>query len=802
MNAGRWTIRGTTGRLVLLAVALLFVWPGNGVAYISPPAARLSETVADTFILGKDDIDWSYAEPDLILEEGDLLQTNETGRAEIQFEPGLTFRIGEGSRIALIETKGRKVVGIDSGRAYLRVSQERGEPVVLTFPSGQVTATKTALARVNVFDDGGAEVRVLRGQVELETPSQRSHIGTGERVMVNPQGVTEFSTIEFASRDGFDDWSEQRDIALSAYQRPPYIEQDIVGAENLEGYGEWVHSDRYGSYAWQPYVAEEWRPYYHGRWFYSDHYGWVWIPEEPWGYATYHYGSWNYDPLYGWVWIPGYVWRPSYVHWVVYDDYIGWVPRGYYGYPVITTYPYYVSSLHVVSYIDWFSFSFVFYDDFHRHHHHHHHHYYDDHDHGHHGHHDRDKHHDDEHHKGDRDGRNARDDYKNRRDIKTFPVDRGRHIDRGFIEKNKGEFRFVEDLRDETLKKTLHKGKTIRDRADFQRILAVDKHPQLQRRVAKLENARGYSENLRSPAAGDALPKKLERDKVKALDFRERVIRPHAQKVDKKAAPSKVRWSGRSYDLTDRARQIPAIPEVSRKENVTAKQPRQNLTEKGRVEKARQVADRQVQGRDRATEEAIPRNTERFRATPKTISNPAPERDSRYYGYELDRRKIPELNRNITHEQRRTVDRQTKVSNSPMRAPTRENAVREPMRDTQMKREIPRVRRNTDTRSEPVTAPNPGYQRKLERSPRIDASTNNRPTMSRSRTSASAYQKIERSPEQRARIQRPSAPATRQNIDRAPERSGSVGNQKPVNSGRGSSAGLKDRVSSRFGGRR
>jgi hypothetical protein len=511
--------------------------------------ARLSVAVAESYVLGKDDVDWSIAEPNLIIEQGDLLQTNETGKAEIQFEPGMTFRMGEATRIAVVEMGDNKVVGIDSGKAYLRLAKDlpQGKSFVLTFPAGEVIAVHEALVRVNVLENGDAEVKVIRGRVGIETKSESAKlVGTGEKVMVTSKGWIEYTEYDVASRDDFDAWNEERDIALSAYDTPKELKKDLVGAEDLKGYGEWVQSDKYGQSAWKPYVAEDWRPYYYGRWYYSGYYGWTWIPVEPWGYVTYHYGSWNYDPYYGWVWVPDYVWRPHYVQWVMYDPYIGWAPIGYYGYPVITTYPYYVTNFHT-GFFDVFSFTFVFFDDFHHHHVHHHF--------GHHGFHgdtfvdidkninvniDKDvnvtrggvgrEHLKDDHERLHKDYPKVRDDYMRvREDYRTV---RDKIQDRKPAEivaerlKNaKGRPQFVKNLneqgffKDKDFRKALRKGSLDRGSVDAQKLFALDKNPELRKRIAKLEknDFRFASQKGDSPVS---LPKKLNKDQVKALDFR------------------------------------------------------------------------------------------------------------------------------------------------------------------------------------------------------------------------------------------------------------------------------------------
>jgi len=100
-------------------------------------------------------------------------------------------------------------------------------------------------------------------------------------------------------------------------------------ADNFYGalapYGEWLELDA-GFYAWRPtHVRYGWRPYLHGRWAWTD-YGWYWMSNEPFGWATCHYGRWYSDDNYGWVWVPDRTWGPAWVEWRYNDDYLGWAP--------------------------------------------------------------------------------------------------------------------------------------------------------------------------------------------------------------------------------------------------------------------------------------------------------------------------------------------------------------------------------------------------------------------------------------------------------------------------------------------
>jgi len=89
----------------------------------------------------------------------------------------------------------------------------------------------------------------------------------------------------------------------------------------LAPHGQWIASAEFG-HVWRPLrIGASWRPYWDGRWLYTD-YGWTFVSNEPWGWATYHYGRWHLDPYYGWVWVPGYEWAPA---WVVFHHGPGWV---------------------------------------------------------------------------------------------------------------------------------------------------------------------------------------------------------------------------------------------------------------------------------------------------------------------------------------------------------------------------------------------------------------------------------------------------------------------------------------------
>ena len=94
---------------------------------------------------------------------------------------------------------------------------------------------------------------------------------------------------------------------------------------SLAPYGRWVEVPQYGRCFIPAGVGPGWRPYTLGHWEYTD-YGWTWVSDEPFGWATCHYGGWVMVPQYGWAWVPGTHWGPAWVSWREGGGYVGWAP--------------------------------------------------------------------------------------------------------------------------------------------------------------------------------------------------------------------------------------------------------------------------------------------------------------------------------------------------------------------------------------------------------------------------------------------------------------------------------------------
>lgn len=141
--------------------------------------------------------------------------------------------------------------------------------------------------------------------------------------------------------------------------------------EGLAPHGRWVQTPEYGL-VFVPssrIQVDGWRPYLHGQWVWTR-YGWTWVSDEPFGWATYHYGRWGHRVGLGWFWVPGYTWGPAWVTWRHGPDSIGWAPL-YPGYVRVTaSYPVVVDHWVFVSHVHFHAHPI--HRHWHRHRHHHH----------------------------------------------------------------------------------------------------------------------------------------------------------------------------------------------------------------------------------------------------------------------------------------------------------------------------------------------------------------------------------------------------------------------------------------------
>ncbi len=270
--------------------------------------------------------------------EGDVVESR--GRGVLQLGDGTRVAFGGDTRFTVAalftDQKGEKQVllRLDHGRLRVLLGGQGEARFRVDTPSGSVTCSGKGSFAMEAQRDRLVRIKVLSGRVSFANERDEARINAGERLTVHsPQDaldrVRSFNTYD---SDAFDTWSESA-MTLRRGQSWDRVPAEIrYYADDLDANGHWVQTEEFG-WVWQPNgVAEDWRPYYQGRWApYAG--GMTWISDEPWAYVAYHHGRWHWGAGLGWCWIPGVYYSPAWVAWNHTPGYAGWAPLGFHNTP-------------------------------------------------------------------------------------------------------------------------------------------------------------------------------------------------------------------------------------------------------------------------------------------------------------------------------------------------------------------------------------------------------------------------------------------------------------------------------------
>lgn len=323
---------------------------------VTARVARISFLRGAAQIRHSGDRDWERATQNLPVVEGDEISTDGNARLEIQFNRDNYLRLSENAYLKITTLRDEGIaVSLPEGNLSLRVlnfDKDR-ESFEIDAPQTTVAVQKAGMYRVGAGDKNDAEIRVSvtdggQARIYSENAGFSLRSGRSARIQTGGRDAGEWETSDAAKyADEFDSWALQRDAIVAkrlqnAYY-DKYYDNDVYGAEDLSEYGEWIYTKKYG-YVWKPYrnatsSYANWSPYRYGHWRWIPPYGWTWVNDEPWGYATYHHGRWVYDDN-DWVWTPyGHYrtarnwWRPALVVVTYAGSLICWYPLPYdYGY--------------------------------------------------------------------------------------------------------------------------------------------------------------------------------------------------------------------------------------------------------------------------------------------------------------------------------------------------------------------------------------------------------------------------------------------------------------------------------------
>ncbi len=270
--------------------------------------------------------------------EGDVVESR--GRGVLQLGDGTRVAFGGATQFTVAtlftDRKGEKQVlfRLDYGRIRVLLGGQSDARFRVDTPSGSVTCFDKGSFTIEAERDRLVRLKVHSGRVAFANERNEANITAGEGLTVySPQdGLDRIRSFNTYDGDEFNRWSERAMVVRRGESWDRVPAEIRYYADELDGHGRWIHSDEYGD-VWQPNgVAEDWRPYYQGRWApYSG--GMTWVSDEPWAYVAYHHGRWQWGLGAGWFWIPGVNYSPAWVAWNYTPGYYGWAPLGYYNTP-------------------------------------------------------------------------------------------------------------------------------------------------------------------------------------------------------------------------------------------------------------------------------------------------------------------------------------------------------------------------------------------------------------------------------------------------------------------------------------
>jgi len=299
---------GQSFRVALSAAVSVVAFTGAAYALNDPPsqAGRLAYAEGTVSFHDDEQAGWSPAVVNTPLTSGDSIWTEPNARSEISVA-GTRVRMDGSTQLSLLELDDQQTrLQVGQGRVDIKTfSLNPNTPYQVVTPRGTINlrqqgdyyveAGSTQDATRLGVRSGAAQMQSLNGQTVTVNPGQVGEI-------FGDTGALQVRTLNTAPPAQPTYWAA-RDRQINYDLPTQYLSAGITGYEDLNAYGSWSNDSQYGN-VWTPRSAPAgWQPYKNGHWSYVKPWGWTWVDDQPWAYATSHYGRWA-NRNNQWVWVP------------------------------------------------------------------------------------------------------------------------------------------------------------------------------------------------------------------------------------------------------------------------------------------------------------------------------------------------------------------------------------------------------------------------------------------------------------------------------------------------------------------
>jgi len=253
---------------------------------------------------GDDPGSWQPLAVNVPMTIGDRVWTGTSGRLELQAPGFRAFLAPRTDLTALNLTEDVQQYSVSQGTASFRIiSMDDEDEFEIDTPNAAISLERPGLYRVYVDGAGNTRFAVRLGEARVAAAGGEVLLRTGEEMIVTGIDNPEYDVVAIPFADSWDRWVSSRELRRHEVVSYDYTSHDVLGAEDLDAYGDWQSVPQYGR-VWRPRsVAAGWAPYRVGHWIWQDPWGWTWVSSEPWGWAPYHYGRWVVVSS-RWCWVP------------------------------------------------------------------------------------------------------------------------------------------------------------------------------------------------------------------------------------------------------------------------------------------------------------------------------------------------------------------------------------------------------------------------------------------------------------------------------------------------------------------
>src|SRR5271155_5447743 len=218
--------------LLLLVAASLWIAPAACAqdqveAQTQPPAqspaqtpdqptssvARLSVVQGSVSTQRGDSGDWSAATVNTPVVPGDRVSTGEHSRAEIQLDFANLLRLDENSVVRVTDLAPQRIqIQVSEGLVIFDAFQNSDSEVEIDTPNLAIHPHRGGVYRIQVNSDVETLLVVRRGEAEMGTADGSTTLPAGQLAIVRGDSASAQYKVDAApARDGFDNWSEERD---------------------------------------------------------------------------------------------------------------------------------------------------------------------------------------------------------------------------------------------------------------------------------------------------------------------------------------------------------------------------------------------------------------------------------------------------------------------------------------------------------------------------------------------------------------------------------------------------------------